>query len=157
MSADLEKLSLKLDSNGDGTVNREYQIYPITGDLSISSNKQAFSIAPPGLPARDNILLGVSGMEADIEIPFAVWDNGDDKANGTHTSTVVSVTEQTRYLEETMHAPDFAAGWQLDHLTGDAFNDDDVFLESIDLTPISLQNRKWKPATMRLRRGGSVG
>ena len=157
MSADLQKLSLKLDANGDGTVDNEYQIYPITGDVDISSQKDAFSIAPPGLPANENILLGVSGMQADISIPFQLWNNGEDRANGTHSSTVVTVQEQADYLEDVMHDPSFLAAWQLDHLTGAAFNDDDVFLEGVDVTVISDTARRWKPATMRLRRGGSVG
>ena len=160
MSTDLEKLSLKLytsnDPDTDGP-NREYQIYPITGDVEISSRKDAFSIAPPGLPATDNILLGVSGMEADITIPFQLWDSGDDRSDGTNTTSVVTVQEQATYLEDVMHAPTFTAQWQLDHLTGSAFNDDDVFLEEVDFSVISDSNRKWKPATLRLRRGGSVG
>jgi hypothetical protein len=56
-----------------------------------------------------------------------------------------------------MHSPDFAASWQLDHQTGAAFDDDDVFVEAIDSTVLSNQSPKWKPATMRLRRGGSIG
>lgn len=153
----LEKLRLKLDSDGDGTIERTYDIYPIRGEIQISSTKEAFSIAPPGLSSRDSILLGVSGQQADITIPFATWDDdGTDRANGTHTSTVTTAIEQNRYLEDTMHDPSFDAAWQLDHLTGDAFNDDNVFLETVDVTSVSLENRKWKPATLRLRRGESV-
>lgn len=155
--SELEKLRLKLDSDGDGTVERTYDIYPITGDIQISSNKDALSIAPPGLSARDNILLGVSGMQADITIPFATWEDGSDRANGTHTETVTTAIEQNRYLEDVMHAPDFAASWQLDHLTGAAFDDDDVFVEGVEVTSISFDNPKWKPATLRLRRGSSIG
>jgi len=152
----LEQLRLKLDRNGDGTVDLTYDIYPITGEISIRSSKEAFSISPPGLAARDNILLGVGGMQADIEIPFAVWDTGEDRANGTHSETVVSTDEQLRYLEEEIHAPDFSAAWELDHLTGSAFDDDEVFVEEFDLTVLSNDSPRWKPAVARLRRGGSV-
>lgn len=148
----LEELRLKLDSDGDGFVENSYDIYPIQ-EVTISSTKDAFSIAPPGLSAAENILLGVGGMQADIQITASVWDDGSDRSNGAN---VVTVEEQINYLEETMHAPDFSAGWQLDHLTGDAFNDDEVFVENIDLTPISLDSPKWKPVTFRLRRGESV-
>lgn len=154
--SELQKLRLKLDRDGDGTIDRTYDIYPVTGDVEISSQKDAMSIAPPGLSARENILLGVSGMQADISIPFAVWDDGVDRANGTHSSTVTTLTEQNRYLEDVMHAPDFSAGWKLDHLNGGSFNDDDVFVETVDVTAMSLDNRKWKPAQLRLRRGKSV-
>jgi hypothetical protein len=148
----LEELRLKLDSDGDGFVENTYDIYPVQL-VEINSTKDAFSIAPPGLSAAENILLGVGGMQADITITASVWDDGSDRSNG---SNVVTVEEQTNYLEETMHAPDFSAGWQLDHLTGNAFNDDEVFVENIDLTPISLDSPKWKPVTFRLRRGESV-
>ncbi|MFW5896339.1 MAG: hypothetical protein ACOCUA_03040 [archaeon] len=153
---ELEKLTLKLDSDGDGTTDLEYTVSMID-TVDITSRKDAFSIAPPGLAARDNILLGVSGMQADISVNFNVHDNGEDKANGTHSEEVVTVEEQILYLEREMQAPDFAAAWELDHQTGGAFDDDDVFLESVDVTPISADNRKWKPATLRLRRGSSVG
>ena len=152
----LEQLRLKLDRDGDGTVDRTYDIYPITGDIQITSTKDAFSIAPPGLAAADNILLGVGGMQADIEIPFAVWDTGEDRANGTHSETVITTEEQNKYLEEEMHEPGFAASWQLDHLDGSAFDDDEVFLEEIQLTKLSNDSPRWKPAVARLRRGGSV-
>jgi hypothetical protein len=151
----LEELRLKLDSDGDGTVENTYDIYPVQ-QVNISSSKDAFSIAPPGLAAADNILLGVGGMQADISITATVWDDGSDRSNGTAASAVTTVAEQNTYLEETMHAPDFSAGWQLDHLTGNAFNDDDVFVENIEITPLSLDSPKWKPVTLRLRRGESV-
>jgi len=152
----LEKLRLKLDQDGNGTVDRTYDIYPLDS-VDINSTKDAFSIAPPGLAASENILLGVSGMNADITIQGNVWDDGSDRSNGTHGTTVTTVEEQNNYLEDTMHDPNFAASWQLDHLTGDAFNDDDVFVENIEVTPISLDSPKWKPVSIRLRRGSSVG
>jgi len=151
----LEELRLKLDSDADGTVENTYDIYPVQ-EVSISSNKDAFSIAPPGLSAAENILLGVGGMQADISISASVWNDGSDRANGTAASAVTTVEEQNNYLEDVMHAPDFSAGWQLDHLTGNAFNDDPVFVEQIDVVPISLDSPKWKPVTFRLRRGRSV-
>jgi len=154
--SNLEKLRLKLDSDGDDTIERTYDIYPIQS-VDISSTKEAFSIAPPGLAASENILLGISGMQADITINGQVWEDGSDRANGTHTSTVTTVEEQLTYLEDTIHAPDFAAGWQLDHLTGAAFNDDAVFVENIDVTVLSSGQRKWKDISIRLRRGESIG
>jgi len=149
-----EQLTLTLNP-GDAD-ERQYTV-DIIDTVELSSTKEAFSIAPPGLASSENILLGVSGMQADITVTWNIHDDGTDKANGTHTSQVVTVEEQLTYLEDVMHAPDFAATWELDHATGAAFNDDDVFVESIDPTVISNQSPKWKPATMRLRRGGSIG
>jgi len=149
-----EQLTLTL--NPGEASERQYTVDMID-TVELSSTKEAFSIAPPGLAASENILLGVSGMQADITVTWNIHDDGTDKANGTYTSQVVTVEEQLTYLEDVMHAPDFAATWELDHATGAAFNDDDVFVESIDPTIISNQSPKWKPATMRLRRGGSIG
>jgi len=149
-----EQLTLTLNP-GDAD-ERQYTVDMID-TVELSSTKEAFSIAPPGLAASENILLGVSGMQADITVTWNIHDDGTDKANGTYTSQVVTVEEQISYLEDEIHAPDFAATWELDHATGAAFNDDDVFVESIDPTIISNQSPKWKPATMRLRRGGSIG
>lgn len=156
MSGTLEKLRLKLDSDGDDTVERTYDLYPIE-TVDLRSRKEAFSISPPGLSAAENILLGISGMQADITVNFSVWDDGTDRANGTHTSTVTTVQEQLTYLEDTMHAPDFTAGWQLDHLTGSAFNDDEVFVEAVEPTIISRESPKWKGCRLSLRRGASLG
>jgi len=151
--SDLEKLRLTLNPSG---TNYQYDIYPVQ-EVTIQSRKDAFSIAPPGLPSRDNILLGISGMQADISIDATLYDSGQDRANGTYTSTVVTVEDQLEYLEDEIHAPDFSAAWTLDHLTGAAFNDDDVFVESIEPTVLSQESPGWKRVRFNLRRGTSVG
>lgn len=155
--SELEKLELKLHSDGDTstTPDNTYRIYPIQ-TVDISSRKNAFSISPPGLAASDNILLGVSGMQADITINCHLWNDGSDRSNGTHGSTVTTQEEQVVYLEDTMHDPGFTAAWEIDHLTGGAFNDDEVFIETIEPTVISQTSPKWKECRILLRRGGSV-
>jgi len=163
---DLEKLRLTL--NPGETDERQYDIYPVqTSDADQS--KDAFSIAPPGLAPASNILLGVSGMQSDITINATAWDDGTDRSNGTAPTsitrngntytfdgTVVSVEDQIVYLEWVMHSPEFAATWELDHLTGSMFDDAEVFVENVSPTHISSSDRKWKPVTIRLRRGSSV-
>lgn len=153
--SNLEKLRLKVDPDSDDTFENTYDIYPIQS-VDISSRKDAFSIAPPGLAASENILLGISGMQADISINCTLWEDGADRANGTHTSTVTTVEEQITYLEDVMHAPDFSAAWELTHLTGSAFSDDEVFVETIEPTVLSQQSPKWRSCRIGLRRGGSV-
>lgn len=156
-ASNLEKLRLKLHADGDTTTAADnlYDIYPIQ-TVDINSRKDAFSIAPPGLAASENILLGVSGMQADITINCHLWDDGSDRASATHTATVTTIEEQATYLEETIHDPGFTAAWELDHLTGGAFNDDEVFVETVDETVINQQSPKWKECRIMLRRGGAV-
>lgn len=151
--SDLEKLRLTYNPGSD---NLQYDIYPIQ-TVDISSRKEAFSLAPPGLAASENILLGISGMQADIQIECTLWDSGQDRSNGTAATTIETPEEQATYLEDEIHAPDFAASWTLDHTTGSAFNDDDVFVETIEPTVLSNDSPKWKPCRISLRRGQSVG
>ena len=124
--------------------------------IDLRSRKDAFSIAPPGLAASENILLGLSGMEADITIRFQIHDDGTDKADGTAASTVTTIEEQINYIEDVIHDPGFEAGWELDHLTGNAFNNDEVFLEEFSTAVLDRESPKWREATLQLRRGGSI-
>jgi hypothetical protein len=165
---------LKLTLNPDSATPREYVVSQLQ-TVDISSNKDAFSIAPPGLSSSENILLGVSGMQADINIQFSAHDDGTDKSNGTAPTsavvgvdasgsditytfdgTVVTVEEQLLYLEHVMQSEDFGAQWELDHTTGSSFNGEQVFFEQVDTPVISQASPKWKEATIRLRRGGST-
>lgn len=164
----LETLRLSLTS---ANTTLEYDI-TIIQESTNSQSKDAFSIAPPGLPPSDNILLGVSGMQRDIEIRWAIHDDGTDKSNGSvsqavtdgnmtagtfENDTVVTLSEQVRYLQEYIHAPSFSSAWSLNHTTGEMYNSADVFVESIDTPTILSDSPKWLPARMQLRRGTSVG
>jgi len=155
----LEKLELQLDRDNDDNIDLKYQIYPIQS-VDIRSRKEAFSISPPGLQSSDNILLGVNGMQADIEIQARLWNNGEDRADGSYTSSVVTIEEQIEYLEDEIHDSSFSAAWRLDHLTGSAFNgteEDEVFVEAIEPTVFSVDEQGFKPVRFTLRRGQSVG
>jgi len=149
----LEKVRITL--NPDSGNPYSYDMYPVQ-NLGENQNKDAFSISPPGRPASDNILLGVGGMQADLPLNFTVWDDGSDRSNGTGDTSIVTVEEQNEYLRDVIHAAEFSATWELDHLTGNAFNGDEVFVESVDITHLSNDSPKWKQATLRLRRGRSV-
>jgi len=148
----LETLRLTLNPSAE---SYSYDVTMID-TVDLDSRKEAFSIAAPGLSAAENVLLGVSGMQADISLNFSIHNDGTDKANGSYTSQVVTQEEQITYLEDVIHAPDFNASWQLDHVTGDAFNDDEVFVENVAPTVISQGSPKWKPCRIRLRRGQSI-
>lgn len=152
----LETLTLTLA--GDGY---EYTFVPLAG-VSESQRKDAVSIAPPGRPASENILLGLSGMQGEITINFAIHDDGTDRANGTAPAgeftndTVVTLEEQRRWLREFIHDPGFEASWSLTHDTGAAFDGDAVFVEEIDIPTLQRESPKWYRASVRLRRGSST-
>lgn len=158
-TANLEKLRLELNPSEldapDGG-RREYDIYPLQR-VDPTQRKNATSIALPGQAPTSNIFLGISGMEQDITIDFFLYDDGTDRANGTHTSTVVTVEEQLTYLRDTIHEPAFAAAWQLDHLTGGVYANRDVFLEEFSAAPIDVDSPLWKSARLVLRVGESIG
>jgi hypothetical protein len=145
----LEELTLTLNGS------QSYRISMIQR-IDLRSRKDAFSIAPPGLAASENILLGLSGMEADITIQFRLHDDGTDKADGTAASTVTTIEEQIQYIEDVIHDPGFDAAWTLDHLTGNAFAGDEVFLEEFTTAVLDRESPKWRDATLSLRRGGSI-
>lgn len=172
MTEDLHKLRLTLNPGETG--ERQYDIYPIqSGDSR--QRKSAFSIAPPGLPASENILMGVSGMENDLSFTATLWDDGTDRSNGTaptsavvgkdaagnditysFNGTVVTVEEQDLYLRNVIHASDFGSAWTLDQLSGSKFNGDQVFVESIEPTLFDVDSPKWKECRFGLRLGGSI-
>lgn len=164
----LEELRLSLTSE---TSNWDYIVTNIqeSGD---DQSKEAFSISPPGQGAANNILLGISGMQKNIELRFQIHDDGTDKSDGTvaqavadgdiaagvfTNDTVVTLEEQVRWLEDYLHRPTFSATWELDHITGSMYQSDPVFMERIDTPTIVRDSPKWLPARIQLRVGTSVG
>lgn len=135
---------------------REYDIYPIE-TVEPDTTKTATSISVPGQAPEQNVFFGISGMERDISISFSLYDDGSDRANGSHTSTVTTVEEQLLYLEDVMHEPAFSAKWELQDLTSNRLRGGtEVFFENISVPYIDRNSPKWKPATMRLRVGQSI-
>lgn len=162
VTENLETLTLTLLDAGDAGEDLEYQLAVLVG-VENRQRKDALSIAPPGQAAADNILLGIQGMQADRTATWFVHDDGSDKSNGTAAAvasfpfdTVVSIAEQRRWLEDVIHAPDFDAKWELNHDTGDHFDNQEVFLESLDIPALQQSSPKWVEARMDLRRGSSI-
>lgn len=146
-----------------------YDITMIDG-IDDSQRKDAVSIAPPGLPPRDNILLGVSGMNADVSVGWWIHNDGTDKSNGTAANepdfpvdTVETLNEQIVWLRDFVHAPAFDVSWTLTQIGGPraqetvlVYDNEPVFVESLDLPTIQNDSPKWLAATMGLRFGDSV-
>lgn len=149
----------------------EYDITVIQ-ETRDNQSKDAFSVAPPGLGPTENILLGISGMQGDIEIRWPVHDDGTDKSNGTvaeavtngdvasgefSNDTVVTLAEQRKYLKYHIHEPTFAAEWTLDHENGAMYENVPVFVESLEVPGLLSESPKWLPSRMQLRVGSSSG
>jgi len=154
-----DQLTLTLVRDGDP--NLEYSFDVVLG-IDNSQSKDAFSIAPPGQPASGNILLGISGQQADRRATFAAHNDGTDRSNGTaagtsfFSSTVETLAEQRRWLEEYIHAADFAASWTLNHDNGNEYDDQQVFLENVDFPSLKQDSPKWVEVRLDLRRGQSI-
>ena len=150
--------TLTITQTNDGY---EYTMAVLQG-VDESQEKPAFSISPPGRSASNNILLGIQGQQGDIRITFFLHNDGTDKANGTaptgafNNDTVVTIAEQRTWLREYIHAPAFEVEWQLNHDTGDEFNNDTVFLENMDIPTLQRDSPNWTEATLSLRRGGPI-
>lgn len=145
-----DTLTLTLTTEG-----LEYEIDNIQR-VSDDQRKEAVAVAPPGKGPRDNLLLGVAGMQADIEIVFMMHDNGTDRSKGTHSSTVVTIAEQREYLKYDMHDQSFDAAWELDDDQGGQFDDEEVFLESVQTAAFDRTSPKWRETTLMLRVGESL-
>ncbi len=142
----------------------EYYIYPAS--LDPNQEKPSTSISIPGKSPRDNIQMGVQGMTMDITVDFTVWEDGEDRANGSYSSEVVTVQEQIEYLYQEMHNPSFDVGWELEQVQGYPEmripeNDSGnrvykVQLENIRIPMVVQESAKWVKGTMDLIVGSSI-
>ncbi len=159
----LETLRLEA-SNGPA-----YDITMIDG-IEDTQRKDAVDITPPGRAPRQNLLLGVSGMSADVSVAWWIHNDGTDKSNGTAANvadfpedTVVTLNEQIVWLRDYVHAPAFDVSWTLTQVAGPRANEtvlvydnEPVFVESLDLPTIQNDSPKWLAARMGLRFGESI-
>lgn len=151
--------TIRLTLNPDAEA-LQYDIEMIQGVDPVQS-KDAVSIAPPGRAPNENILLGIQGMQADITITFAAWVGVEDASNGTaagtdfFSTTVSTLAEHRRWLENYLHDPSFDASWTLDHVEGDQFNEDEVFVERVNVPGLQVDSPRWVQARIDLRRGQS--
>ena len=163
----LDELTISLNPDSDNLQYRVSMIQSVGGPQT----KEALSIAPPGAAPRENILLGVSGMQADVTVRWMIHDDGTDKADGTATGvsgfgsdTVVTLNEQIVWLRDHIHDPSFSASWEISHTQGprssetvSLYDGDGVFIERVDTPDIVRESPKWLEARMALRRGQSIG
>jgi len=147
--------------------NYAFTLYPVQ-EVNPNKRKSSFSISLPGVSARENIFISISGMQADIALDAVLWDDGSDRANGTAPDDaildgeVVTLQEQYHWLDQYIHDPAIGTSWTLEDTAGyfiDASGNsgEEVFLEDFDVPTISEENERWKPVRMTFRRGRNVG
>lgn len=150
--SDEDVLKISLNPSGD---NYQYYMYPISS-VDYTQEKPTTSISLPGQGYKDNVLMGVEGMSADITIQWYIHDDGNDKADGSYTSTIVSIKEQLDYLRDTILAESFTASWELDDVNGSRFNSLEVAINNINPPIYQNDSPKWLQARMDLTVGGTV-
>ena len=62
---------------------------------------------------ENNVLFRFVGQSEEVTFTFALFDDGVDVANGTHTITVKTVSEQIIYLKDTFFSKGYATDWNL--------------------------------------------
>lgn len=149
---------IKMTNN---SVEREYKLYPIYS-IDQRNTKPVTSISLSGQSYKNNILMGLAGMESDFSISFSIWNNGTDRSG--HGGNIVTVEEQIEYLQDTIHDHTSVAKWELTLYDGTItvgnewrYTSLDVFLENIDIPIISMDGwGQWIKARMDLIVGEGI-
>lgn len=61
----------------------------------------------------DTFLFRFTGQNETVTFSFVIFDDGVDVSNGTHTSTVSTVSEQIEYLRDTIYGANYKENWTL--------------------------------------------
>jgi hypothetical protein len=92
--------------------NRRYNL-SIISDFSYTHSQQTMDFPLPEAKAEENLLFRFDGQVLEIVFTFAIIDDGTDKSHGTHTSEVVTITEQLEYLKDYIFTPEYNTYWTL--------------------------------------------
>lgn len=140
------------------TDNYQYIISQIQS-IDTREEKPATSITPPGQDYKNNILMGMSGQTMNITINHRIHNGNNssneavDKANGTYTSTVVTIDEQIEYLQDVIHDASFDAEWEL---TGGRFTNLPVYVENVDVSIEERTSPRWRSCRIELITGEAI-
>lgn len=94
------------------TNNKEYHAVLCQSFSPVQSQNVVDFNLPEGDP-DDVQIIRMEGQKEELQITFIVSDNGVDKANGTHTSTVKTISEQLVYLRDTIFTKALGDEWTL--------------------------------------------
>lgn len=147
--------------NGSNYYNIDY-----IKDVTDRQQRPSTSISPPGQNYKNNIVMSLSGQKADIEISFAIKNDGEDKTlnesgSNTHPSgnSVVTVREQIIYIKDVIQSSNIGASHTLadeKEIYGslsDPSNGLNVNFENFEVPTYSKDSPKWKEARMELQVG----
>ena len=160
---------LVLENDTDGF---EYYMYPVK-NVRYEQEKSYFDLRIPGESAEKTKLMGLSGMGGTIKVDMRIYNDGEDRANGTapqgtiyfddtdgdDVDDVITVTEQVTYLREYMHDEDLNTQYTLVFENGNSYFGGSIpcVVEKITPTLFSEDQEKWKECRMNLLVGKAPG
>lgn len=94
----------------NNTSNKTYAFKGLT-PMKNRQSQTLISIPIVNTTPGNTVLFRFSGQEEDFDFEFAIYDDGTDRANGTHSSTVTTVDEQIAYLKDHIFTEQFNDNW----------------------------------------------
>ena len=79
-------------------------------DRSIQNN---IKFSSPNQGSDESIVFNLNGISRIVSFNFNIVDDGTDKADGTHTSTVITLQQQYDYLKQVFVTGDTGAEYTL--------------------------------------------
>jgi len=122
---------------------------------SFKNKKYQPSIDVPfiGASAANRLIFKFTGQAQDYSFPFVLYDDGVAVDNSTHTSPVITLSDQITYLMETFFVSDFDAEYTIT-VSSEGISATGT-IESIELdTPTGGNIRT---GTLTFKRGSLVG
>jgi len=92
-------MALTPEATLNNTNNGKTAVFQIVENLGLQRRQNVQSVPLAGNPAQSNVLFPLTGKEQTFTVSFTLINDGEDISNGTHTAPVVTLQEQTTYLE----------------------------------------------------------
>jgi len=98
--------------SGETGTTRRYNFSEVNSvsDRSIQNN---IKISSPNQDSNDNTIFNLNGISRIVSFAFNIYNDGTDRSNGTHTSTVTTIQEQYDYLKNTFLTGDTGVEYNL--------------------------------------------
>lgn len=93
--------------------NSKKFLFRACAPLDFDREQPAIAVPFVNTKPENNVLFRFTGQTDTHEFEFALFDDGTDVADGTHTSTVTTVDEQIDYLKNHIYTEDYDVDWTL--------------------------------------------